>query len=86
MCDPLTILGGVLGLGASLMGPSPAKPPPLPATDADAARSAGATVRVGDGQNDETTENDATPYVGRQAETRVFGRPVGGLGRSGLSL
>lgn len=86
----LPVLGGALGLGASLLAPKPADPPPVPAqiapaVPADAARAAGATVRIGDGQQDDTTkvEGVATAEV---PETRVFGRPVGGLGKSGLTI
>ena len=88
MCDPATlglIFSGAAGLGSTLLAPTPAAPPPLPATAPDAAKKPGATVRVGDGQDDNTT--DAAPVtLARTPERRVFGRPVGGLGRSGLSI
>lgn len=84
MCDPLTIglISGVASLGASLAAPKPASPPPIPAAAPDNPRAPGATVRVGDGQNDNTSDNSNTATVTPQTEKRVFGKPVGGLGRS----
>jgi hypothetical protein len=87
MCDPITgiLLAGATSLAGSLLAPKPAAPPPLPAAAPDAPRAAGATVRTGDGQTDDTTKTDPTTTVST-AETRVSGRPVGGLGMSGLSI
>lgn len=89
MCPQFLIplIGAGMGLVGSLVGPSLAKPPKAqePAAPADAARTAGATVRVGDGQDDKTTDTGTVGNV-TMPETRVFGRPVGGLGKSGLSL
>lgn len=83
----LPLLAGALGLGASLLAPKPKMPPApeVPATSADAAREAGATVRVGAGKDDDTSDvfgvsTTTTP------ETRIFGKPVGGLGKAGLSI
>lgn len=87
MCEPLTalLLGGAASLGSSLLAPKPAAPPPIPASTPGQARAPGAKVRVGDGQDDETTDNGPIQLT-PQEDKRVFGRPVGGLGRSGLAL
>ncbi|QIG73197.1 hypothetical protein [Rhizobium phage RHph_I40] len=93
MCDPLTLFGlfgGALGLAGSVAGPKPAKAPavvelPDTAAQAEAARDSGAIVRVGAGKDDKTTDTKAVEQAVTQ-ETRVFGRPVGGLGKSGLSI
>lgn len=85
MCFEL--LAPVLGLFGALAGPKPEDPPApvIPATPADAARQAGATVRVGDGQNDDTSKTVGVSNV-TVPETRLFGKPVGGLGKSGLTI
>lgn len=76
-------LGG--SLGSALLAPSAAEPPPLPAKAPDQTKAPGATVRVGNGQEDETTDSGPV-QLNRTTDTRVFGRPVGGLGMSGLSI
>lgn len=88
MCDPFTgaLLAGGLSLGSALMAPKPAAPPPIPAATPNAARAPGATVRVGNGQDDDTTKNPTVQPIGLIGETRSVGRPVGGLGKSGLAL
>lgn len=88
MCTGLeAIIGGALGLLGSVVAPKPKAPPPpeMPATPADAARAAGATVRVGDGQDRTDSSNGVVENI-TMPETRVFGKPVGGLGKSGLSI
>lgn len=88
MCDPLTIalISGATSLGASLLGPALAKPPKaeIPAVE-DTASSEAATVRVGDAAVTDPSKIPGSVAAPVQ-ETRVFGRPVGGLGRSGLSI
>ncbi len=89
MCEPTTLallFGGVASLGSTLMAPKPAAPPPIPAAAPDRARAPGATVRVGDGQDDKTTDPNSPVNITPREDTRVFGRPVGGLGKSGLAL
>lgn len=88
MCDPLTglLLGGAASLGSALLAPSPAKPPPLPAREAATTRAPGATVHVGDGQDRDKNEAENAPGEVQFQEKRLFGRPVGGLGRSGLAI
>ncbi|QOE32097.1 hypothetical protein CPT_Palo_038 [Rhizobium phage Palo] len=93
MCDPITLIGligGAASLAGSLAAPKPAKAPkavelPDTAAQAEAARTSGAIVRVGAGKDDQTTDQK-TADKGAIPETRVFGRPVGGLGKSGLSI
>lgn len=88
MCfELIPIIAGALAAGSSLLAPKPKMPPApeVPATSADAAREAGATVRVGAGKDDDTSDvfgvsTSTTP------ETRIFGKPVGGLGKAGLSI
>lgn len=86
------LLGAVATVGASAItakSNKPADPPavtmPQSAMAADQARKAGATVHVGDGKDDATTEVKGVSNT-QIAETRIFGKPVGGLGKSGLSL
>lgn len=86
MCDPITgmLIAGATSLVGTLAAPKPAKPPPLPAIAAPSARAPGATVHVGDGQD---KESDDTAKVGNTfVEQRMFGKPVGGLGKSGLAI
>lgn len=87
MCGPetLLLLGGLGSLGSSLLAPKPAAPPPLPVAAPDSPRAPGATVRVGDGQDELDNTTGPTSQV-TMKDTRVFGRPIGGLGKSGLSL
>lgn len=88
MCEPTSLallFGGLASGGAALLGNKPAAPPPIPATAPEAAKKPGATVRVGDGQDKNAVEGAPVALVD-QTERRVFGRPVGGLGKSGLSI
>lgn len=87
MCEPITgaLFAGLLGVGSALAAPKPAAPPPIPAPTASAARAPGATVRVGDGQDDDTTKAKVQAAL-PLGETRSFGKPIGGLGKSGLAL
>ena len=87
MCEPTTLallIGGVASGAGALMS-KPAAPPPVPAAAPEAAKKPGATVRVGDGQDKNATDNSPVALVD-QTERRLFGRPVGGLGKSGLSI
>lgn len=87
MCDPITgaLLAGGLSLFSAVAAPKPAAPPPLPAAAPDRPRAPGATVRIGDGQDNDTTTQTAAPAT-LLGEVRSVGRPVGGLGKSGLAL
>lgn len=87
---PLLGAAGTIGAAAiTAKSNKPADPPaveiPQSANAADQARKTGATVRVGDGKDDETTDVKGVTNT-QIAETRLFGKPVGGLGKSGLSL
>lgn len=87
MCDPITglLLAGASSLVGAIATPKPAKPPPLPALNPETARAPGATVHVGDGQergDSDMNSSNPTPFV----EQRLFGKPVGGLGRGGLAI
>jgi hypothetical protein len=87
MCTGIetVLLGGALSLGSSLLAPKPKMPPQeLPAVAPAPVKQAGAKVFAGDGSTDEET-NNPTSYASQQ-ETRVFGKPVGGLGMSGISI
>lgn len=87
MCTGLETLlvGGALSLGSSLLSPSPKAPPQqLPARDPTPPKQPGATVKAGDGLLDNDVINPTAQVT--QPETRSFGRPVGGLGKSGLSI
>jgi hypothetical protein len=87
MCDPLTILGLVGGLGSVLFAPKPPDPPKIetPAGPAPTARSPGATIRVGTGADELQAADPA--YTGTaKAKTRASGSALGGLGRSSLAL
>ena len=88
MCDPITglLLAGATSLVGSLAAPKPAKPPELPAITPDGARAPGATVHVGDGQTKDANEDANAPNRTQFVEQRLFGRPVGGLGKSGLAI
>jgi len=85
MCDPITLtalIGGAATLGSAALAPKPAKPPPIPAATPDAVRAPNATVRVGNGQDDNTTATTNNPTLTPTVEKRTFGKPVGGLGKS----
>jgi len=91
MCEPITLIAGALGLAGSMMAmsqPAPPKPPPAetPALAAPLAKDAGATVRLGDSDNNITNnlsnESETKPFV----ERRVSGTSLGNLGKSGLAL
>lgn len=91
MCDPLTLIGGALGLFGMFMGqPQQPDPPKVetPAIAAPTSRTPGATVRLGNGDADIT--NDLNPdnntATGGFVEQRVSGNSLGNLGRSGLAL
>lgn len=87
MCDPISglLLAGASSLFGAITTPKPAKPPPLPAITPSAARAPGATVHVGDGQDRTSGDVESTPD-NQFVEKRLFGRPVGGLGRGGLAI
>ena len=90
MCTGLEIAGLLLGLGgtaASLMQ-QPATPPKAetPAAPAPTSRAPGATVRLGNSDDDilNTTTND--PSRKTFTEKRTSGNALGNLGRSSLAL
>ncbi len=80
------LIGGALSLGSSLLQPKPKMPPAaeVPAIAPAPVKQPGAKVIAGDGSQDDET-NNPTSYANPQ-ETRVFGKPVGGLGMSGISI
>lgn len=91
MCDPLTLIGGALGLFGTFMsmGNKQPDPPPVetPAIAAPTGRNPGATVRLGDSDEDITNNlnpNSAQPSI--FAEKRTSGNSLGNLGKSGLAL
>lgn len=89
MCTGLELIpliSGVLGVGSSVVSAASSSPPvpEVPATSADGARSAGATVRVGSGKNDSTSDSTTVSSTGT-SETRIFGKPVGGVSNSSRS-
>jgi hypothetical protein len=89
MCDPITLsllVGGATSLGGALLAPKAPAPPELPATAAAEARKPGATVRVGDGQDDETTEATTAERLSPTVERRVSGKALGGLGKGSTAL
>jgi hypothetical protein len=77
-----------LGGAAALFGKgndSPAPPPAaVPTPTLSTARTPGADVKVGDGVNPNT--NSTSPTYNAFDEKRVFGKPLGGLGKGGLGL
>lgn len=88
MCGWEVLLAGALGLGSVLAQPKPSKPPalPNPAATPDAPRESGATVRVGAGQEDQTTKTDGPTNPFSFTEQRGSGQALGGLGKSSISL
>lgn len=88
MCTGLELLLGLGALGgaaATLFQEEPSVPTPeVPATTPDAARDAGATVRVGineDEEEDEVSE-DTEEFVPERKQAQT----ITGLGRGGLAL
>lgn len=66
-------------------GDTPAPPKPVaPAKTPGAAMTPGAEVKVGDTASTDAT--GATPTYSGFTEKRVFGKPLGGLGKGGLGL
>lgn len=87
MCDPATLLagglsalGGLLGMTQSQPAPPQAAMPVLPDQD----RAPGATVRLGAGKEDKTTDGVAGPVLGF-TERRASGTSLT-RGRSGLAI
>lgn len=87
MCDPGTI-AAIVTAGAALFGvataPTPAPPPEMPALAPPAARTNGATVRLGIGSEDNTTKTEAPDL--NFTEKRASANSLGNLGRSGLTI
>lgn len=85
MCDPITIGLAVAGAGAGLLATS-SKPPnaAMPAPEAGKSITEAPVVKVGTKDNKTTTQAPVT--YNQFTETRASGRPIGGLGRSGLAL
>jgi hypothetical protein len=76
-----------LGGAAALFGnknDTPAPPPVVMPQAPQPARTPGADVKVGDGVKPNT--NTGTTTYQTTDETRVFGKPLGGLGKGGLGL
>lgn len=88
MCGWEVLLGGALGLASVLATPKPSMPPPLPnpAATPDAPREGGATVRVGAGQEDQTTDTGQPTTPFSFVEQRGSGKALGGLGKSSMTL
>lgn len=88
MCDPITLGMAALAGGAALFGgggDAPKPPPPvIPPTPPSPARTPGADVKIGDGVD--PTKGSTTPQYTDFNEKRVFGKPLGGLGKGGLGL
>lgn len=91
MCDPLTLIGGALGLFGSMMSMGQKQPEPpkveTPAIAAPTGRNPGATVRLGNNSDDIT--NNLSPDSTQPSifqERRTSGNALGNLGRSGLAL
>lgn len=82
------LLGGLAAasVASTLFQEQPAAPPKaaVPAVAADAARTAGATVRVGvnDEDKDKADQEYAKPFV----EQRKQAKTITGLGRGGLAI
>ena len=88
MCDPATI-AAIVTAGAALFSTATASqpaPPPaeVPAAPAPTARTSGATVRLGIGQEDKTSK-DVLPELDF-TERRASANSLGNLGRSELSI
>lgn len=87
MCDPLTILGLVGGIGSAVLGVASApKPPPLPALTPPGSKAPGATVKIGTGADELENTDPTSSDTERLAPTRLAGTSLGGLGRSTLAL
>lgn len=83
MCDPSMIFQAVLGAGSLFLNKP--KTPATPAAPAAAPKQSSATVKIGTGEAASDTSTD--PNVQRTiTNQRKSGTPLGGLGRSGLSL
>lgn len=87
MCDPATLLAGGLSALGSILGMGQTQPPPptpaapvLPPND----RAPGATVRLGTGKEDQTTDTNTGPVLGF-TERRATGKSLT-RGRSGLAI
>ncbi len=88
MCTGFELFSALLGIGsaAAPLLAKPAEPPPLPALAPPSARAAGATVRVGTGQDTETNTNTTGPAGEDFTAKRATGKAFTNLGRSGLAL
>lgn len=89
MCTGIELLMAGLGLAgaaAPLFAPKAPDPPPLPANAPPGTRAAGATVRVGTGQDEGTNKDSNTPNPGKFVAKRSSGQAFNNLGRSGLAL
>lgn len=88
MCTGLELLmglGAVGGVAAQLMQKTPEVPEAeVPATTPDAARDAGATVRVGINEDEEEDEvlEEADNFVPERKQAQT----ITGLGRGGLAI
>ena len=78
-------LGAVGGVAAQLFQKTPEVPAAeLPAVEADAARDAGATVRVGINEDEE--EDVVTEEAAEFVPERKQAQTITGLGRGGLAI
>ena len=88
MCPQFLIplLTGAMSLGSSLLGDKPAGPPKATAPPVeDTANKQAAVVKIGDPIAEDPSKIPGST-TGNVTEQRIFGRPVGGLGKSGLSI
>lgn len=89
MCDPMMLIGGVMGLFSMFNQPSIPEPPKAetPAIAAPTSRTPGATVRLGAGEDDisNSLTNEPNQPMGF-TERRSSGNSLGNLGKSGLAL
>lgn len=87
MCDPVTILSIVGGVGSALFGAASAPPAPeIPAAPAPTARAPGATVRIGTGATELENKDDKTFQSTPKIPRRASAQPLGGLGQGSLAL
>jgi hypothetical protein len=80
----MAALGGAAALFGGGKNDTPAPPPVVMPTAPTTARAPGADVKVGDTTAKPGTT--ATPDYAGFTEKRVFGKPLGGLGKGGLGL
>lgn len=90
MCDPITMIGlalGALGAVGSLTQKIPEPPEAeMPAIAAPTSRAPGATVRLGNSDDDIKNTGTTDPNRPQFSERRASGNSLGNLGRSSLAI